>query len=82
VADASPVEHRGTAFGFFNLASGIAALLASVVAGALWDAFGALATFSAGAAFTAIGLMALLLARSRLPNARPLKLGLGATRKI
>ena len=37
VADSAPVELRGTAFGVFNFASGIAMLVASVIAGALWD---------------------------------------------
>jgi len=57
VADAVPEDRRGTAFGVFNLASGIAMLLASVVAGELWDRLGAPATFIAGAAFTAITLV-------------------------
>jgi MFS family permease len=68
VADASPVELRGTAFGFFNLASGIAALVASVVAGALWDTIGPVGTFSAGAAFTGLALVGVLAARDRLPK--------------
>ena len=61
VADNAPVHLRGTAFGVFNLVSGIALLLASVIAGALWSGFGAPATFLAGAAFaaaTAVGLLA------------------------
>ena len=61
VADTAPAQLRGTAFGLFNLVSGIALLLASVIAGALWSAFGAPATFLAGAAFaaaTALGLLA------------------------
>ncbi len=60
VADTAPDHLRGTAFGIFNLASGIALLLASVIAGALWSGFGASATFLAGAAFaaaTALGLL-------------------------
>jgi MFS family permease len=56
VADTTPAEHRGSAFGLFNFASGVALLLASVIAGALWEAIGPSATFLAGAAFTAIGL--------------------------
>ncbi|MFN0151578.1 MAG: MFS transporter, partial [bacterium] len=51
VADASPAELRGTGFGIFNLVSGVALLLASVIAGSLWSAHGAPATFVAGAAF-------------------------------
>jgi MFS family permease len=61
VADTAPAELRGTAFGVFNLVSGGALLLASVIAGALWSAVGASATFLAGAAFaavTAVGLLA------------------------
>ena len=68
VADASPVELRGTAFGFFNLASGIATLVASVIAGALWDAVGSVGTFTAGAVFTAVALIGLFVARHRLPS--------------
>jgi MFS family permease len=57
VADAAPAALRGTAFGLFNFASGIALLLASLVAGLLWELMGPYATFLAGAAFTAIGLV-------------------------
>ena len=59
VADHAPEPLRGTAFGMFNLVTGIATLLASVIAGALWDAIGPSGTFLAGAAFTALALMAL-----------------------
>lgn len=59
VADASPGDLRGTAFGFFNLLSGIAMLLASVVAGMLWDKFGAATTFYAGAVFSTVALLGL-----------------------
>ena len=45
VADAAPAELRGTAFGCFNLLTGVALLIASIVAGQLWDAVGALALF-------------------------------------
>jgi MFS family permease len=68
VADASPVELRGTAFGFFNLASGFATLVASVIAGALWDAVGPAGTFTAGAVFTVVALIGLFVARHRLPS--------------
>jgi len=67
-SDASPVELRGTAFGFFNLACGIATLLASVIAGALWDAVGPAGTFTAGAFFTFAALIGLFVARHRLPS--------------
>ncbi len=49
VADASPSDRRGTAFGVFNLVSGLATLVASVVAGALWTLSGPAVTFAAGA---------------------------------
>jgi MFS family permease len=65
VADSAPEELRGTAFGMFNLVSGIAMLIASVVAGALWDIAGPSGTFIAGAAFTAIALAALPFVRWR-----------------
>ncbi|HEX5999168.1 MAG TPA: MFS transporter [Hyphomicrobiaceae bacterium] len=63
VADTVPAELRGTAFGVFNLVSGLALLAASIVAGALWDAIGPEATFLAGAAFTAIAVAGLLVWR-------------------
>jgi len=49
IADVAPTERRGTAFGIYNLAGGIALLLASVGAGALWSRFGPAATFLGGA---------------------------------
>ncbi len=61
VADAAPADLRGTAYGFFNLVSGIAMLMASVVAGLLWDRLGATFTFYAGAIFAALALMGLVL---------------------
>lgn len=65
VADSAPAELRGTAFGIFNLVSGVAVLAASILAGALWDRFGAQATFLAGAAFTALALVGFLAVRRR-----------------
>ena len=59
VADTAPERLRGTAFGVFNLVSGLAMLCASIVAGALWDVVGPDGTFIAGAIFTAIALVAL-----------------------
>jgi MFS family permease len=56
VADHSPPELRGSAFGLFNLAGGIALLFASVVAGVVWDRLGSDTTFLTGAAFAAIAL--------------------------
>ena len=61
VADAAPAELRGTAFGLFNLATGVALLAASTLAGGLWSAFGPGATFAAGGLFAALALAGLLL---------------------
>ena len=65
VADTAPLELRGTAFGVFNFASGIAMLVASVVAGVLWDAYGPAATFAAGAIVTAAALLGLVIVQGR-----------------
>jgi MFS family permease len=64
VADAAPAQLRGTAFGVFHLVSGVALLAASLIAGALWDNFGAAWTFYAGAAFTGVALAGLLLVKN------------------
>lgn len=71
VADTAPAELRGTAFGFFNLVSGVAMLLASVLAGLLWDRWGASATFHAGALICVISLLALPLLRHRARAGAP-----------
>ena len=65
VADTAPMDLRGTAYGFFNLVSGIAMLMASAAAGLLWDGFGASFTFYAGAIFAALALMGLTLKELR-----------------
>ncbi|MBR8069463.1 MFS transporter [Burkholderia cenocepacia] len=64
VAQAAPAELRGTAFGVFNLISGIVTLVSSVVAGALWDQVGAAATFYAGAGFSAATIVLLVCVRT------------------
>ncbi|MDN7958727.1 MFS transporter [Burkholderia orbicola] len=64
VAQAAPAELRGTAFGVFNLISGIVTLVSSVVAGALWDQMGAAATFYAGAVFSAATIVLLVCVRT------------------
>jgi len=63
IADNAPADLRGTAYGFFNLLSGIAMLLASVIAGLLWDRLGASFTFYAGAGFCLLALLGLALVR-------------------
>jgi MFS family permease len=60
VADSAPPELRATAFGLFNLVSGLGLLLASLVAGALWEGFGSAATFVCGAALAGVALAGLL----------------------
>jgi predicted MFS family arabinose efflux permease len=59
VADATPADLRGTAYGFFNLMSGLAMLVASILAGLLWDRLGAAYTFYAGVVFCVIAALAL-----------------------
>jgi MFS family permease len=59
VADSVPAGLRGTAFGFVNLAVGVAVLPASLVAGVLWVSLGSWAAFLVGSGFAvvAIGLL-------------------------
>jgi hypothetical protein len=69
-----PKDCEVTAFGIFNLVSGGFALLASVIAGFLWNIYGASATFAAGAAFstvTFIGLLFIRKAGRRMSEIRP-----------
>jgi MFS family permease len=61
VADAAPEDLRGTAYGFFNLMSGLAMLIASALAGLLWDQWGASFTFLAGIVFSLAALVLLVL---------------------
>lgn len=66
IADTAPAELRGTAFGMFNLVTGLTLLAASVIAGALWDMIGPQATFLAGAAFAALTVVGLVAIRNRV----------------
>ncbi len=59
VAEAAPADLRGTAYGFFNLISGFAMLIASLLAGLIWDQLGASFTFYSGAIFCVIALAVL-----------------------
>ncbi|SDS69223.1 MFS transporter [Pseudomonas oryzae] len=59
VADTTPAELKGTAFGLFNLVSGVALLLASGIAGWLWQTYDAATTFHAGALFSLAALVLL-----------------------
>lgn len=67
VADRVPAHLRGTAFGFINLATGVAILPASLLAGFLWQAINSRATFLAGSAF-ALAAIALLLVTSKIQS--------------
>lgn len=60
LADSVPAELRGTAFGVFNLVTGLSLLASSVIAGALWQGIGPEGTFVAGAGFAVVALLALL----------------------
>ena len=60
VADAAPAELRGTCFGYFNVACGLATLASGVIAGLIWDLNGAAPTFLFGAAMAAITALGLL----------------------
>ncbi len=68
VADTAPADLRGTAYGFFNLLSGVAMLIASGLAGWLWQSFGAAFTFMAGIGFAAFALVLLTLRPHVLPR--------------
>ena len=70
ISATAPDRLRGTGFGLFGLITGLAALVASVLAGLLWDRIGAQATFLAGAAFAAASFVAFLLVK-RDPNGVP-----------
>jgi len=65
VADTAPDDLRGTAFGVFNLITGVVLLAASVLAGELWSAVGPATTFLAGAAFSVLALGGLMALRIR-----------------
>lgn len=65
IADRAPALARGTAFGALNLATGLAVLAGNLVAGILWESYGAAATFLNGAAFAALALLGFLLPSRR-----------------
>ena len=71
MADTTAPKIRGTAFGIFNLVTGLALLGGNLVAGLLWDSYGPSGTFLAGAGITAlalVGLAALRGSRGSLPD--------------
>ena len=69
VADRAPADLLGTAFGIFNLVSGLALLLASGIAGLLWSVYGAKATFLMGALFALVACAGLVVtAKNKKPR--------------
>jgi MFS family permease len=71
VADTAPPDRRGTAFGMFNLISGLAQFCASVIAGVFWDMQGPSRTFFVGAVFAVLALVVLILAGRQLVGLSP-----------
>ena len=68
-----PAALRASGIGWFNTTVGISQLMASLVAGALWDRLGHAAVFFYGATFAFLGIVALLaLLPSRRRHARSL----------
>ena len=66
IADNARQDLRGTAFGIFSLAGGGATLLASILAGWLWEGFGAPTTSIAGAAMVIVALIGIIVLRRLL----------------
>jgi MFS family permease len=60
IADSAPADLRGTAFGAFNLVTGLCLLPASLIAGGLWDRYGPQATFVVGAILAGVALSGFL----------------------
>jgi MFS family permease len=63
IADEAPAQLRGTAYGIFNLLCGVMMLLASALAGYLWESFSPETTFLAGAGVGAVALIGLFAVR-------------------
>nr|WP_237392690.1 MFS transporter [Steroidobacter denitrificans] len=80
IADSAPAELRGTAFGLFHLLTGLVLLLASVIAGALWDAWGYRGTFVAGAVVAMLALLALVALQRYLTRRRVFDTGTSLSR--
>lgn len=66
IADAAPADLRGTAFGVFNLMRGLLLLMASIIAGIMWDASGPAATFITAAVLAAFSMLLLMTTHSML----------------
>lgn len=70
IADTAPAGMKGTAFGFFNLMTGLVVLIGNIAAGMIWDAYGSTATFLAGAALSALALCVFMALRMRMRPAQ------------
>ena len=73
IADLVPLERRGTAFGWYNLAIGLGALPASVLFGLVWDRSGSGVAFMMGATMAILAAIGLVVAtgsaqQQRLPG--------------
>jgi len=71
VAQSAPADLRGSAFGLFNLATGVAMLAASAMAGLLWDGIGPAATFLGGAGFAVLAAILVILLGGQTRRASP-----------
>ena len=61
IADLTPMERRGAAFGWYNAVTGIGALIASILFGELYEHFSATVAFMTGAALAGAAAVLLLL---------------------
>ncbi|MDX2251301.1 MAG: MFS transporter [Nitrospira sp.] len=68
IAEHAPADLRGTAYGIFNLACGVAMLVASVLAGLLWDQLGPSFTFYAGAVFCTVTIAGIAISAVGRPS--------------
>ena len=73
ISDLVPLERRGTAYGWYNLAIGLGALPASLMFGFVWDRYGPATAFFMGATLALVAAVGLLAATSggqqqRLPG--------------
>jgi MFS family permease len=66
VANSAPSDLRGSAFGIFNMLRGVVLLVASVIAGLLWDQIGPQATFGFASVLALLTVVALWLSRRHL----------------
>jgi MFS family permease len=60
-SELAPAALRASGVGWYGAVVGTTSLIASLVAGRLWDSVGHAAVFLYGAAFAVVGLLALLI---------------------